>query len=135
MLLGIACANVANLMLARAASRTRELAVRAALGATQRRLVRLVIAESLARAAFGCACGVGLAYAAVWAARSRFRDALPRMTEVSVNSRALAVALGISLICGPLFGLVLALRARRGDIMHALRSGGRGAARDLVAGG
>jgi putative ABC transport system permease protein len=128
LLLLIACTNVANLMLARAASRRREFAVRTALGASRQRLLRLVLAESVMRALIGGACGVGLAYAAVWAARSGLGKTIPRMADVSVDGRVLGFSLLVSLVCGLAFGVAPALRMARGRVTSDLRDGGRGAA-------
>ncbi len=126
LLLVIACANVASLMLTRAAMRTREFAVRTALGAGQGRLLRLVLAESLVRAGIGGALGFGLAFALVRAMRSRLGDALPRLAEVSIDGRVLALTGAVSAACGLALGIIPALRAARGDVAGTLRGGGRG---------
>ena len=125
-LLLIACANVANLLLARAATRRRELAVRAALGAGRDRILILILAESIVRALIGGVCGVAMAYGLIWMGRRWLVTTVPRMNEVSIDARVLGVALAISIACGVLFGVVPAMRAARGDLVTGLRDGGRG---------
>ena len=125
-LLLIACANVANLLLARAATRRRELAVRAALGAGRDRILALILAESVVRALIGGVCGVAFAYGLIWMGRHWLATTVPRMGEVSIDARVLGVAFAISIACGVLFGVVPAMRAARGDLVTGLRDGGRG---------
>ncbi|HEX8942677.1 MAG TPA: ABC transporter permease [Gemmatimonadaceae bacterium] len=125
LLLLIACSNVANLLLARAATRGREFAVRSAIGAGKSRVLRLVLVESIVRAAVGGACGIALAYAALWGARVTLGAGIPRMAEASIDLRALALTVTIVLLCGVAFGIVPALRAARGDLAGQLRDGGR----------
>ena len=127
LLLAIACANIANLLLARTASRRREFAVRAALGAGRERLLTLLFVESLARALLGGACGVGLAFLAIEAAHRWLGAAVPRMSEVTLSAGALLVALACSIVAGVCFGTVPALRASGVDLLGALRDGARGA--------
>ncbi|HEV2180842.1 MAG TPA: ABC transporter permease, partial [Gemmatimonadaceae bacterium] len=127
LLLCIACANVASLMLTRAAMRTREFAVRTALGAGRGRLLRLVLAESLVRAGVGGALGVGLAFALVHAMRGWLGDSLPRLAEVSIDGRVVALAVAVSAACGLALGIIPALRSARGNVAGTLRDGGRGA--------
>ncbi|MFI5311210.1 MAG: ADOP family duplicated permease [Gemmatimonadales bacterium] len=131
MLLVIACANVANLLLARGAARRHEFALRATLGAGRRRLIVLVLVESLARGVLGGACGIAVAYGLVYAGRQWLTTTIPRMSEVSINGPVLAFAFGMSIACGVLFGLVPALRAAREDPVGGLRDGGRGAVGSL----
>ena len=128
LLLAIAAANIANLLLAHTTSRQREFAVRAALGAARRRLVALLFAESLVRALFGGACGIGVAYLAIAAAHRWLATAVPRMAEVAVSARALGVALGCSLVAGVCFATLPAVRGSSLDLLSALRDGGRGVA-------
>jgi putative ABC transport system permease protein len=126
-LLLIACANVANLLLARSATRARELAIRTALGASRQRILMFVLVESVARALVGAACGVAFAYAVVGAAH-RLVGSVPRMADVTIDARVLGVTLAIAIACGLLFGCFPAWQASRRDSAGALRDGGRGVA-------
>ncbi|HEX7117854.1 MAG TPA: ABC transporter permease [Longimicrobiales bacterium] len=123
----IACANVANLLLARAVGRARELAVRAALGAGRRRLLRQLVVESVALAAVGGACG---ALFAVWGQAVLMRlqpGGIPRLAEATVDGTVLGFAVVVSLGTGLLFGLLPAVHAtRRLDLSAAMKEGGRG---------
>jgi putative ABC transport system permease protein len=125
LLLLIACGNVANLLLARSASREREFAVRTALGADRGRLVSLVMVESVTRAALGGFFGIGLAYAIVNVARTMLVGTIPRVATAAIDARVLAVACGLSLVSGFVFGVTPALRAARRDAIAGL-SGARG---------
>jgi len=124
----VACANVANLLLARATTREREMATRAALGAGRARVARQLLAESVALAVVGGAAGVLLAAATVRAVRALGPDVLPRATEVALDGSALAFALLVSVGTGVLFGLAPALRFVRGDLQGTLRGSGRAVA-------
>jgi putative ABC transport system permease protein len=126
MLLLIACANVANLLLARAALRQREFAVRVALGAGRARIVTQLLAESVTRAVLGGALGIALAYAGAAAMRAWLTIRLPRFEEVGIDGRVLAFSLLLSVLTGLGFGLVPGLRASRGDPRQSLHEGGRG---------
>lgn len=126
LLMLIACANVASLLLTRTALRTREFAVRTALGAGQGRLFRLVLAESLVRAAIGGLLGVGLAVVLVGGMRAWLGDSLPRLAEASIDGRVLAVAVAVTVVCGLALGIVPAVRARSDAVAGTLRGGGRG---------
>jgi predicted permease len=121
----ISCANVANLMLARSTARTREFAVRAALGATQGRVVRQLLTESTMLALAGGALGLLLATWGTHAALGLLPAALPRTQEIGLDSRVLLFALGISVAAGLLFGLVPALRTSRQDLHSILKEGAR----------
>jgi putative ABC transport system permease protein len=126
-LLVIACANTANLLLARTATRRREFAVRTALGAGRRRLLRLMLIESALRALIGGALGIGLAYALVRGMRAWLATSVARIADAGIDARVLAVAVAIILGSAIAFGLFPALRAGRGDVVDDLRDGGRGA--------
>ena len=121
----IVCVNLGNLMLARAATRAREMAVRTALGASAWRVVRQVLTESLAISLAGGAAGLALAYVAVRALVAAAPVDLPRLDEVRLDYRALVFAFAASMLSGLLFGLIPAWRAARAQPQDALRTGGR----------
>jgi putative ABC transport system permease protein len=123
----VACGNVANLMLARAAARTREIAVRLSLGAGRRRLLRQLLTESLLLAVAGGALGLALAAWGVSALKALRPGNIPRIEEIALDWRVVAFTLGVSVVTGIVFGLAPALQAGRGDVRGALQSGGRGA--------
>ena len=123
----IACANVANLLLSRAAVREREVTVRMALGASTGRLVRQLLSESLVLSAIGSAAGVFLAWAGLRVLRALAPENLPRMDEVSVDTTVLLVTAGVTILTGLLFGLVPAAQSSRTSLSDTMREGGRGA--------
>ena len=120
----IGCANIANLLLARAAGRTREIALRAALGAGRGRVVRQLLTESCVLAAVAGMAGLLLASTLVQALAALSPASLPRIDEVRMDRPVLLFALGLSLVSTALFGLVPALHASRLDLSGALKQGG-----------
>jgi hypothetical protein len=120
----IACANIANLLLARAVGRDREIAVRAALGASRFRLVRLALTESLLVAVAGGASGCGLAFGLLRGFQTIAPEGLPRIEEATVDLRVLLFSAAAAVLSGILFGLFPALRRTEGTLMGSARTVG-----------
>jgi putative ABC transport system permease protein len=125
----IACANVANLLLARSAARTREFAIRSALGAGGGRIVRQLLTESVVLAMTGGILGLIVATLGVRLIFAEFAQRLPRSESIGMNLPVLLFALGISLAVGIVFGLAPALKSSRVDLQGSLKSGDRGSTR------
>src|SRR5271170_4573907 len=123
----IACANVANLLLARATAREREIAVRKALGASQSRLVRQLLSESLLLSFAGGILGVVLCAALMPTLRAISPGAVPRLAEARVDGGVLMFSLLLCIVTGIVFGLVPSLQAARSEVQSSLKDGGRGA--------
>jgi putative ABC transport system permease protein len=122
----IACANVANLLLARGTSRQRELALRAALGARPARLARQLLTESVSLAMVGGACGLTVAMLSMEALRSLIPATVPRAAEIRLDAAVLGFGLFITMACGLLFGMAPATRGARAELLPALAQSGRG---------
>jgi putative ABC transport system permease protein len=122
----IACANVANLMMARATSRQKEIALRTALGATSKRLARQLLTESILIALVGGAFGLLLSIAGMKALLALGPDSLPRLQTIRLDLPTLAVTLGLSVITGLLFGLAPVLQTRKWNWYESLKDSTRG---------
>jgi predicted permease len=123
----IACANVANLLLARASAREREVGIRAAMGAGRWRLIRQLMVESLVLSVVGTLMAVLLAWWGINVLRSSMPEGVPRIAAIALDLRVLAAAAGMSLLTGMLFGIFPALQLSRPDLTNALKDGARGA--------
>jgi predicted permease len=122
----IACVNVANLLLARATTRQREVGIRAAMGASRWRLVRQLLVESLVLAGLGTVLGVLLAWWGVNVLRTAIPDGVPRVASIALDARVLGAAVLVSVVTGMLFGIVPALQLSRPDLTRALKENARG---------
>ena len=119
----IACANIANLLLTRATSRSKEIAVRTALGAGRSRIIRQLLSETAVLGLLGGVVGIALAYWGVRALSSLLPDNLPQLNAIRVDNFVLIFALALSAIASVAFGLVPALFASKSDIQASLREG------------
>ena len=122
----IACANVANLLLARSTGRAREFAIRSALGAGPFRVVRQLLTESVLLGIAGGCIGLGLAKLGTKVILAALPGTLPRVEEISLDAHVLGYTFGISLLTGIAFGLAPAFKAMRPDMHETLKEGGRG---------
>ncbi|HMC55063.1 MAG TPA: FtsX-like permease family protein, partial [Gemmatimonadaceae bacterium] len=122
----IACANVANLLLARGTTRGREMAIRSAMGGSRVRIVRALLLESLLLAVVGAALGLMLGEWLTMGFKAFAPPGIPRIDDVRTDATVMLFATSLAVVTCVLFGLVPALRASRVDLVHALREGGRG---------
>jgi len=121
----IACGNIANLLLARMRERQREIAVRSALGAGRKRIVRQLLSESVTLSVLGGLVGCGLAFASTPAVLSLIGDSIPRAANAGVDLRVLSFAFLLSLAAGVIFGIVPATATSKTDLVSTLKEGGR----------
>ena len=126
MVLFIACANVSNLLLARGAARSKEMAVRTALGATRARLIGMLVSESAVLALAGGAAGIVLAYWATALFRGALPANLPRVDSIALNTSVMSFSAAVAALSALLFGLAPACRTVKTGIAEALQDGGRG---------
>ena len=126
----IACANVANLLLTRAAGREKEVAIRTALGAGWQRLARQLLTESILLAICGGAAGLAIAQASLFVVRTMNPGNIPRLEDIQINGAVLAFTFGVALGTGTLFGVAPAWRAIKVDLNTSLKAGGRGGQSD-----
>ncbi len=125
-LLLISCSNVSNLVLARALGRSREFAIRAALGAGKKRMIRQLLTESVLLAGIGGALGLLIAWWATKGMLGILPGTLPRVAEISLDPRVLLFTMALSLLAGIVFGLAPALKGSRANLHDVLKESGRG---------
>ena len=133
----IACSNVANLLLARGAARSQELAIRTAIGAGRSRITRQLLTESLVLAVLGAAGGIAFAWAAIRLFIGTAPSGIPRIEQTRIDGSVLLFTLAATLLSAVVFGLIPALRAGRHNLADIIKSGGRagsGSSRDRVRG-
>jgi putative ABC transport system permease protein len=121
----IACANVANLMLARSEARQKEIAIRVVLGAGRGRVIRQLLTESMVLSALGGAAGIALAYLLTRGLIALDPLKIPRVQDIAIDGRMLAFTATIALVTGVLFGIVPAIQSSRADLQPVLKEGGR----------
>jgi predicted permease len=124
----LVCVNVANLALARGATRGREVAIRVAIGASRARIVRQLMTESLVIALVGGVLGVGIAWAALQGLKLAFPRGVPFYISLGIDGAALAFVFGVTVVTGILFGIMPAIRGSKVELNSALRDGGRSGA-------
>jgi putative ABC transport system permease protein len=122
----ITCANVANLLLARAGARAREIAIRLAMGARRARLVRQLLSESMILSFFGAVAGLAILFGTRRLMLRMIPESLPRLNNISMNWSVLLFAVAITIACGVIFGLAPAWQARQVNLIQVLRREGRG---------
>jgi putative ABC transport system permease protein len=130
----IACANVANLLLSRGLARQREVAIRAALGASRVRIIRQLLTESVLLALAGGAAGLLFAFACLEGIRALGSASVPRIGEIAIDARVLLFTAAVSVLSGVVFGLAPAARLARRDLHDSLKDAGRGAGAGAVWG-
>ena len=121
----IACANVANLLLARSSARIREIAIRAALGATRMRIIRQLVTESIVLSLAGATLGVAVASWALSGVLKLYPANLPRAQEIGIDYRVLLFTAGLSILTGIIFGLLPALQVSKPNLRESMSDGGR----------
>ena len=121
----IACANVANLLLARGSARQKEIAVRTAMGASWKQIARQLLTESVMLGALGGLVGLGVAQLSLFVVRAMNPGNIPRLEDIGINGPVMAFTFGVSLVTGILFGLAPVWRALKVDLNTSLKAGGR----------